>query len=124
MDELQRRRRRLKDDLGELWRALSAKDAACVDRVCRTGRIPHNVMDKGSGPNVRNALTPLTHAIYKGCSLSILDKLIQNGARVDTLDPRWKQTPLAMAVKEDRPDVVEHLLHRHGADPNVTMTGL
>ena len=111
----------MEDDLWELKSALFAKDAARVDRVCRTGIIPHEVMDKGD-PIVFNYWTPLTRAISFGCSLPILDQLIQNGARVDTPDPRWKQTPLAWGVRLDRPDVVEHLLHRHGADPNVTMT--
>ena len=121
MAEMESSLKSLEDDLRELRKALLVNDAAHVDHVCRTGRIPHEVMDKGD-PIVFDDWTPLTHAIFKGCSLPILDRLIQNGARVDTPDPYWKITPLATAVEMNRSDVAKHLLHWHGADPNVTMT--
>ena len=111
-----------KDDLIELWRALYAQDAALVDLVCRTGRIPHEVMDKGGDPNVFTHWTPLTYAILWQCSLPILDQLIQNGARVETPEPGSKElTPLARAAKANRLYVVHHLLNNHGVNINATM---
>ena len=78
-------------------------------------------MDKG-GHGVFEYFTPLTLAIYWNCSLSVLDQLIAAGAKVETREPTRKLSPLAVAVLDKSPAHVDHLLHRHRADPNATMT--
>ena len=91
--------------------------------VLQTGAITPQAVDKGGAVFFEYGPTPLTWAIHCDCSLSVLDQLIAAGAKVETRDPTWKLTPLALAVYwENRPGHVDHLLHRHGADPNATMT--
>ena len=107
--------------LVELEDALWARDADRVTRVLQTGAITPQAVDKG-GHGLFVGYTPLTWAIWRDCSLSVLDQLIAAGAKVETREPGWKVTPLAVAVYWDSPAHVDHLLHRHGADPNATMT--
>ena len=107
--------------LRELDHALEASDADRVTRVLQTGAITPQALDKGDY-GVFDVITPLTQAIRCDHSLSVLDQLIAAGAKVETRDPLWKVTPLAVAVYQERPAHVDHLLHRHGADPNATMT--
>ena len=109
-----------REALEELCKALYARDADRVTRVLQTGAITPQAVDKG-GTEVFKYFTPLTYAIYHDCSLSVLDQLIAAGAKVETRD-RLKLTPLAVAVYCESTAHVDHLLHRHGADPNATMT--
>ena len=107
--------------LKELNSALWAKDAARVEDICRNGRIPRQVMDKGpevGREGVFNLWTPLTYAIsVVECSLSILDLLIQYGAGMETEDG-WGYSPLGAAAYSNRENVFKHLFHNKGADPN------
>ena len=118
-----RKKGKEREALRELYNALLANDAVGVTGVLQTGAITPQAVDKGD-TEVFDVITPLTMAIYYGCSLPVLDQLIAAGAKVETRNPKWKFTPLAMAVYKNRPALVDHLLHRHGADPNATMTGL
>ena len=107
--------------LRELYDALHDRDADRVTGVLQRGAITPQAVDKGAHGGI-NYSTPLTWAIYLDFSLSVLDQLIAAGAKVETRDPFDKVTPLAWAVWIKRPALVDHLLHRHGADPNATMT--
>ena len=59
--------------------------------------------------------TWIGQAVYRGCSLKVLDRLLESGCDVnERLEPR----PLEIAVDKDRIDALRWLL-QNGADPNL-----
>lgn len=63
--------------------------------------------------------TPLHYAV-EGEHYRVAQWLIQQGATVNAHDePTIGETPLALAVRRDYPEMVELLL-AHGADPDIT----
>ncbi len=76
------------------------------------------VLGAGADPNepTETGMTPLMFAAFFGHS-SIVENLVNHGAKLDAVDERHKNTALLIAIRKGNTDVVTKLL-RAGADPN------
>ena len=76
------------------------------------------LLDAGADPNATDPAgdTPLMNAARVG-NLDAVTVLLDRGATLDATDATYQQTALMVAVRENHPDVVKHLIAR-GASVN------
>jgi ankyrin repeat protein len=97
-----------------LFLACANGNAAMISLLLDAGADPNSVDPTGD--------TALVAAIRSG-ELSAVTTLLDRKAAVDSKDEAFQQTPLMVAVRENRPEIVKVLLER-GADVNAqTRTG-
>ena len=70
-------------------------------------------------PDWGSNFTPLTLAITRDCGIHLVEIFLAKGAGVNTKD-RDKFSPLAMAIMDEKIEIVHDLVHKHGADPLIT----
>jgi cytohesin len=91
-----------------LNRAIESGNSELVETVLRAGADPNAREDAG--------MTPMMLAAFFGYA-GIVEKLINYGARIDTVEQDHNNTALLIAVRKNHATVVRVLLE-HGADPN------
>ena len=80
--------------------------------------IARHMMEQGMDPNHRNwHRTTLLHDVAASGYLDRASLLLEYGAEIDPIDEEYRSTPLGLAARAGRVDMVELLLGK-GADPN------
>ena len=109
------------DKMELLWISIEWDNLVCVKGLGNlTVGQANNWEGRRTDRRLMKDYSPLTHAISKKCSLSLINHLIGHGAGVDAKDGIG-YTPIAQAVESSQGSTLEQLLRHHQADSNIRL---